>query len=133
MKILSYCKDGGPESTVSGFFFVEIKSWFSVVLLVFQNGSRPAYHSHAFNCYSWLLKGTLVERLLKGKTNVYTPSIFGFPTYRSTFHQVESLGKSYVLSFRGPWAKDWKEYVPEEQKYVTLTHGRVVKDDGEMV
>ena len=49
MKLFKYMKDGGPESTVWGYFLIEIKSLFTIVLLHFKNGSREAYHNHAFN------------------------------------------------------------------------------------
>ena len=132
MKFMSFGKDGGPESKVWGFWLIEIKSLFSIVLLRFENGTRSAYHNHAFNCFSWLLSGELLETIItEDKTNPsqtkrYYPSIFGFPTYRTTFHQVNSIGTSYVLSFRGPWAKTWKEYIPKEDKTLTLTNGRKV-------
>lgn len=61
MKFLYYGKNGGPESRVWGYFLIEIKSLFSIVLLRFENGSRDAYHTHAFHCFSWLLRGHLTE------------------------------------------------------------------------
>lgn len=41
-------KDGGPESKVWGLWVLRIKTLFTVVLLKFENGTRDAYHSHAF-------------------------------------------------------------------------------------
>lgn len=142
MKFLSKCKDGGPESTVWGYFLCEIKSLFSIVLLRFENGSRDAFHSHAFNCVSWVLKGQLVEEIPpKCQTsgpcktsdncsplhfshfNVYEPSFRPVFTYRSTTHKVVSQGRTWVISFRGPWAKTWKEIVPGEGE-INLTDGR---------
>ena len=123
MKLFSYGKDGGPESTVSGFWLVEIKSLFSIVLLKFENGSREAYHEHAFNAVSWLLSGALVETL-NGRytTKRYFPSFKPIVTKRDTFHKVASFRNSWVLSFRGPWKPTWKEEV--NGKTITLTHGR---------
>ena len=123
MKFLSYGKDGGPESTVSGFWFVEIKPLFSIVLLKFEEGSRDAYHEHAFNSVSWLLKGVLREEHLRGtRINYHVPGWLPIITKRDTYHQVKSLGTSWVFSIRGPWAKTWKEYRPTGE--VTLTNGR---------
>ena len=123
MKFLSYGKDGGPESTVSGFWLVEIKSLFSIVLLRFGHGSRAAYHEHAFDSVSWLLKGRLWEKQLRGTLEDYhKPSWLPIVTKRDTYHQVHSFGTSWVLSIRGPWTKTWKEYRPTGE--VTLTHGR---------
>lgn len=124
MKFLKLMKDGGKESKVWGFFFIEIKSLFSVVLLKFADGSRDAYHTHAFDSVSWVLKGKLKENLLQKGVEVYTPSFSPISTYRDTFHKVVSTGNTYVLSFRGPWVDKWEEFLPGENKFITLTHGR---------
>ena len=42
MKILNIAKDGGPESNVTGYWLVESKRFFSIVLLKFDKGSREA-------------------------------------------------------------------------------------------
>lgn len=124
MKLFQVAKDGGPYSTVLGMWLVEIKRWFSVVLLRFGHGSREAYHSHAFHSVSWILKGTLTEHLMDGTVNVYRPSLKPVFTGRSTFHKVVSEGTTWVISFRGPWKPQWQEYIPGTQEIVTLTHGR---------
>jgi hypothetical protein len=116
-------KDGGPQSRVFGWFF-ESKRWFSVVLLRFDGESRPAYHSHAFNSVSWLLRGRLTEKLLGGGSVVYTPSWKPIMTYKDTFHQVHSSGVSWVLTFRGPWVKTWWEYDERRKSYTKLEQGR---------
>lgn len=139
MKFLSKSKDGGPESTVFAYWLFEIKFLFSIVLLRFDNGSRDAYHSHAFNCISWVMKGRLEEEVVRTEpatvyyglklppysflsTNVYTPSLKPVMTYRTTTHKVVSVGTTWVISFRGPWSKTWKEVVDGQEK--TLTSGR---------
>lgn len=125
MRILKKSKDGGPESLVTGYFLIEIKPLFTIALLKFENGTREAYHSHAFNCISWLLWGRLDEKhKATGRTTVYWPSILPFMVYKTTFHQVYSYGNSWVLTFRGPWNKTWEEYLPDEDRHRTLTHGR---------
>lgn len=124
MKIFSYGKDGGDKSTVWGYWLVEIKSLFSVALLCFEDGSREAYHSHAFNCISWVLKGQLNEKYVTGGGNVYKSGFRPVFTYRDTFHKVSSTGRTWVLTFRGPWSKTWNEYIPETNSLITLTHGR---------
>jgi hypothetical protein len=126
MKLLRFMKDGGPLSRVTGLFVVEIKKLFSVVLLHFFDGSREAYHSHAFNAVSWVLRGKLVENALDGKITEYKPGLKPIFTPRSMFHKVVSAGDTWVISFRGPWVNTWKEYLPAEERFVTLTHGRRV-------
>lgn len=119
-----YGKDGGPESKVFG-YFLESKKLFSVVLLRFEEGTRESYHSHAFNSISWLLRGRLVEKILnKVSAEVHRPGLRPIMTYRKTFHQVRSVGTSWVLSFRGPWSRRWTEYDPRTKKVTQLTWGR---------
>ena len=132
-RFLNIGKDGGPESNVTGYWLAEIKSLFSVALLRFDDGSRDAYHSHAFNCISWVLTGKLEERHLEldhtERVDNHTPSLRPVITRRSTFHRVISRGTTWVLTFRGPWSKEWHEYDPHEGKYTTLTFGRKVMND----
>ena len=124
MKFFSWDKDGGPESKVAGLFLCEIKSLFSVALLHFYNGSRDAYHNHAFNALSWLFSGQLKEDTLAGDTAYYRPGLKPIVTPRNRFHRVTSVGDTWVLTFRGPWVDTWKEYLPKLKEFVTLTHGR---------
>lgn len=133
MKLLQLAKDGGKESYVTGFFFAEIKPLFSAVLLHFAEGSREAYHSHAFNSLSWVLRGRLEENMLNGRVNVYGPGLRPVVTLRSDFHKVVSVGDTWVLSFRGPWAKTWREYLPGLQKLITLSSGRKVVEEAHAV
>lgn len=124
-------KDGGTESNVTGYWLVESKRFGSVVLLCFSKGSREAFHTHAFNALSWVLSGGLAE-FVKGQWAVNTlgPSLKPIITKRDRFHQVHGIhDKTWVLSFRGPWDDKWKEYLPSEDKEITLTHGReIVKE-----
>src|SRR5690348_10763974 len=108
-KFFRICKDGGPESNVSGLFIIESKRLFSIVLLRFADGSREAYHNHAFNAVSWLLRGKLVEYPIEGGRTAHRPSLKPIITPRKMFHMVRSDGVSWVLSFRGPWRSWWNE------------------------
>jgi hypothetical protein len=132
MKFFKKMKDGGAESTVTGYWLVEMKSLFSIVLIKFEGKSREAYHSHAFNCINWVLKGELREDRMWHHTihkinhsyRRFVPSLKPFFILRDDFHKVDSVGTTWVLSFRGPWADRWHEWRPAEDRYVTLTHGR---------
>lgn len=131
MKFFKSGKDGGPDSTVTGYWLVEIKRLFSIAVLRFDDGSRYAYHSHAFNSTSWVLSGLLKEKLLGAPYDeiVYWPSWRPIRTLRSTFHRVKSEGATWVLTFRGPWAKRWREFDPFTNKFSTLENGRVVVEE----
>ncbi len=127
--VLRVTKDGGPESTVWAHWLFESKRWGSIVLLRFEDGSRDAYHSHAFNRISWLLSGGLVEDRIAPSDEVgvfgYLPSAYPIITTRENTHKVTSVGRSWVLSFRGPWAARWREITPNDGE-VALASGRRV-------
>jgi len=142
VKFLELSKDGGPESSVWAYWLFEIKSVASVALLRFDGASRDAYHSHAFDCVSWVLRGELREhRLLVNRRAVtlgtphpfygsisaeYTPSLAPVITRRDHLHRVDSVrkdGPTWVLTLRGPWADTWREWT-RARGYETLTHGR---------
>lgn len=124
MKLLWNKKDGGPESHVY-MYGIESKRFGSVLLLRFEHGSREAYHSHAFNAVSWVLSGKLREYVRKTlQVNIYRPSLSPIRTARSNMHKVYSVGRTWVLSFRGPWVAHWQEI--NEHGLQTLTHGRKV-------
>jgi hypothetical protein len=130
MKLLSLLKDGGPASHVWGYFLIEWKAAFSIVLLRFEHGSRDAWHTHAFGAVSWLLRGALQEQVL-GKDGLvenihwYKPSLLPIWTPRDRCHKVISTKTSWVLSFRGPWTNYWREFIPSLGWY-KFTHGRKV-------
>ena len=127
MKFLKKMKDGGAESTVTGYWLVEIKDWFSIVLLKFEGKSREAYHTHAFNCWNWLIRGALKESRICGDSRYYQDNNSSrfFKITKDDFHKVDSISPvSWILSFRGPWDDTWKEYLPQEDRFRILTHGR---------
>jgi len=126
MKLFFKAKDGGPESEVTGWWLIESKKLFSIVLLRFTGISRPAFHTHAFDAWSWVMTGELIEVFRDGKGRPLRPSFRPVPTPRDTFHQVRATGRTaWVLSFRGPWQKRWKEYLELEDRERYLESGRV--------
>lgn len=136
-RLLTVTKDGGEESRVWAYWLFAWKALFSVGLLRFEDGTRDAYHSHAFDCVSWVLKGQLLEEhrdrtvIWEGRTcnliDVHQPSLAPVVTRRSTYHRVRSIGRTWVLTFRGPWSNTWREALPTgtgDYAERTLTHGR---------
>jgi len=132
MKILEWSKDGGKKSKVWGLFLIEWKAFFSIVILRFDNGTREAYHSHAFNAVSWVISGELIENRIQGfihdeqliDVSVFTPSLKPVVTTRNNLHKVQSKGVTWVLSFRGSWVDHWYE-VNEFGRPILMSHGRV--------
>ncbi len=127
MRFFSKAADGGKDSGVTGYFLVEIKPLFSIVLLHFKKGTRDAYHAHAFNALTLWLRGCVRENVLESKPQeMVTGTIFKAwqwkYTPRTCMHMVEALEPTWALSFRGPWVDQWQEF--KDGKLVTLTHGR---------
>jgi hypothetical protein len=127
--ICEWAKDGGPKSRVEGFWFLRSKKLGTIALMRFNDGSRDAYHSHAFGALSWLLVGELHEETMEydgsRPVTVYRSSIKPIWTPRRRLHKVTSIGISFVLTFRGPWTDRWVEF-DEDGEFVTLTHNRMV-------
>lgn len=125
MKFFKKMKDGGPESPVIGYFLVEIKSLFSIVLLNFT-GTREAYHSHAFNAWTRWLSGVAKELVLEENTERKSFWVAGQwkRTPRNLMHKIIPYGRVWALSFRGPWAKTWQEH--KGGQVITLAHGRKI-------
>ena len=126
MKFFKTGFDGGAKSGVVGFWVVEIKSLFSIVVLKFNKGTREAFHSHAFNAFSWIIKGSFKEHKLDQESRIYTPNLIPKYTPRSNCHKVEALTTTWVLSIRGPWQNTWKEYWPRTKEWVTFQSGRKI-------
>ena len=124
MKMFFKAKDGGKDSFVTGYWLIECKSLFSIVLLRFDPGSREVYHNHAFNALSWVISGSIEEHTLHSWVpNIHLGSLIPIYTSRTTFHKVYGKAeKTWIISFRGPWSKTWKEY---DDKYTVLASGRV--------
>lgn len=116
--------DGGEKSGVTA-YIIESKYLASIALLRFSNGTREAYHSHAFNALTLWFKGRVVEeRLYPGIEQEDTEYRAGQwkITRRDNMHRVRSIGTSWALTLRGPWADVWQEF--RNGKTVHLTHGR---------
>lgn len=129
MRFFEVSKDGGSESHVDGFFLIEIKSLFSIALLRFKEGTREAFHSHAFNALTLWLKGTVEERVLGEhgeESHLWAAGQLKF-TPRNLCHKIIGpRGDVWAISFRGPWRRYWREYLPATDEFVTLTNGRQV-------
>ncbi len=126
MRIFSKAKDGGPRSPVDAYFIIELKNFFSIALLKFNEGSRENYHTHAFDALTWFISGELVEEEVSGDTYVYTRSIWPKCTPKDKCHRVRSLTTSWCFTIRGPWSDTWEEYNERTDTTTVYTHGRHV-------
>lgn len=138
-------KDGGPESRVR-MWGVECKALGSILVLRFEEGTRDAFHTHAFNAWSWVIRGAIVEQTLPAKSEEWDPdprlaTWAGFgpswrPIYtdRRRFHRV--AGGTYgawAITIRGPWWSGWREYHPQDGTQTKLGQGRTVRDSDQHI
>lgn len=124
MRFFEWAKDGGSNSPVDGFFLIEIKWLFSIVLLKFNKGGRENYHTHAFNALTWFLSGDLEEQDVSGDRYQYGQTILPKVTRKTKNHRVLARDNSWCFTIRGPWEDSWTEYNEVEDKTIHLTHGR---------
>src|SRR5687768_18405183 len=102
MRFFSKSPDGGKNSGVTGYFLVEIKPLFSIVLLKFSRGSREAFHEHAFNALTIWLKGSVEECHMDGRRLRFKAGDVKY-TPRTCFHKIIGITDAWAISFRGPW------------------------------
>ena len=124
MKLFEKCKDGGKDSPVDGYFLIEIKGLFSIALLKFNKGGREAFHTHAFDAYTWFLKGNLIEEDVDGSFYVYGRSFFPKKTLKSKNHRVKAIEDSWCFTLRGAWENNWTEYNERLDETTVFSWGR---------
>lgn len=123
IKICKRSHDGGKDSGVTGYWLIEWKSLFSIVLLRFGVGSREAFHEHAFDAYTWWIWGEVVEEYQDGSApKTWKPSHKPKFTPKGCFHRIVAKVPSWAICFRGAWDNTWREHKNGET--YTLTHGR---------
>src|SRR5271156_4188694 len=121
MRFFEKVKDGGPDSLVTAYVLVEIKSLFSIMVLRF-GGTREAYHSHAFNALTLWLKGRVYEFTpFMPRSDRQRPWYAGQWKYtpRGLMHKIRPIGSAWALTIRGPWENTWQEYLPESDEIIT--------------
>jgi hypothetical protein len=139
-------KDGGPESRVF-MYGIECKWAASALVLRFEDGSRDAFHSHAFNAISWVLNssGALWEQI-RGDIAMFHCAPQNYPRYlpwreryapiftaRECCHKVTSFGRTWVLTLRGPWQETWVDIDGATGEATTLRSGRIRAPHEEVV
>lgn len=124
MRIFTKAKDGGPNSPVDAYFLIECKKLFSIAILKFNKGAREAYHTHAFDAYTWFICGELLEQDINGSLYLYARSLMPKFTPKNKNHRVIADKTSWCLTIRGPWSDTWTE--DTDEKTTTLTHGQKI-------
>ncbi len=121
IKLFKKSHDGGPNSGVTGYWLIEWKLGFSIVILRFSKGSREAFHTHAFNALTWWAKGSVEEHFADGSTpKTWKPSLKPKFTPKSCYHKIIGKEVSWAFCIRGPWEKTWKEKRKNGEFFLTF-------------
>lgn len=123
---MSKAKDGGQKSPVDAYFLIECKWLFSVAILKFNKGTREEFHTHAFDAFTWFLKGDLVEECVDGTLYKYARKFLPKLTKKGKDHRVVANKDSWCLTLRGAWSDHWTEYNRDKDQTTVFTHGRKV-------
>lgn len=115
MKIVFFKKkriDLGEQS-VTELTILEYKKWFSIKLFNFHKseGVQDRFHTHAFNAYSFLLKGDYTEEVLEDNKIVKclrsrSKALF-IP--KDSYHRITRSKGCVTLLVTGPWGETFKE------------------------
>lgn len=90
----------------------EFKRLFSVYVHRWNVDYQDRYHTHAFDAWSWMVRGSYKERLYVDD-NTYmehdvTPGFRFIPWF--TNHSIANCRpNTWTVTFAGPWRKTWTE------------------------
>lgn len=115
MKIVFFKKkriDLGEQS-VTELTLLEYKKWFSIKLFNFHKseGVQDRFHTHAFNAYSFLIKGDYTEEVLDGNRIVkcLRSRSKALLIPKDSYHRITRSKGCVTLLITGPWGETFKE------------------------
>ncbi len=127
------------EQTVSELTILEWKPLFSLKLFHFHetDGCQDRFHTHAFNAFSFLLKGDYTEEVIcngvimrrrrSHKRLLFIP--------KNQYHRITRSKGCWTLLLTGPWGSEFKELRHEQgnmYREVTCGEHRVDKHVGKL-
>lgn len=101
------------EQLVSELTILEYKKWFSLKLFHFHKteGSQDRFHTHAFNAYSFLIKGDYTEEVIENdkivKLKRSRKRVLFIP--KDTYHRITKSNGCYTVLLTGSWGNKFKE------------------------
>lgn len=104
---------GLGAQNVTELTILEYKKLFSIKLFKFHktDGKQDRFHTHAFNAYSFLLKGNYIEEVLDGDVIKKLPRnrsrVLFIP--KDSFHRITKSTNCTTILITGPWGKTFKE------------------------
>lgn len=111
---------------IKRFTIIEVKYLFGIIVNVFNTEIQDRFHSHAFNCFSLMLKGHYYEDVIDGNDIVTKKIEKSRFIPRNYIHKITKSTKNAMsVTFEGPWESIWNEYF-DNGRVKTYTWGRKV-------
>lgn len=108
---------------------VECKYIGGIIINYFNTIDQDRFHSHAFNSFSLMVKGSYIEEVIEDNkviTKTITESRFIPKNY---IHKIKASEPDTVsITFEGPWGSSWDEYF-DNGRIKTYAWGRKVLFD----
>lgn len=126
------------EQLVSELTILEYKKWFSLKLFYFHKteGAQDRFHTHAFNAYSFLIKGDYIEEVIEDnkikKIKRSRKKLLFIP--KDTYHRITKSEGCYTVLLTGRWGSRFKELreTSTKGKYLEVLCGDKRKDIKEL-
>ncbi len=129
-KIIHYDSISIGVGNIKRFTIIEIKCLGGIIVNIFNTKDQDRFHSHAFNSFSWMIRGWYKEDVVNINNNIKTleTKIISKSRFipRYYIHKIkESSENAISITFEGSWKSHWKEYFDNEREK-TYTWGRKV-------
>tara|TARA_E500000081_G_scaffold154575_1_gene191916 strand:- start:637 stop:1098 length:462 start_codon:yes stop_codon:yes gene_type:complete len=117
------------EGSVTQFTLFECKELFSIIFYKWNTIDQVRFHTHAFPAYAFLLRGFYHEKVLtedgevvdKVVNQLFKPRFLA----RNYCHSIGYAKPSTMtMVLVGRWSKQWKEYFPDTNTWITYEWGR---------
>lgn len=107
-----------------GWWIIEIKWLFSIVILQFTPGCRENFHTQPFNSLTWWMSEA-EEHTPNSKKSLKPGWI---PTYtpRDKLHRINTETTTWAISIRGKWVDTLKEYNENTKTTIEYSHHRKI-------
>lgn len=110
-KILHYDKTSLGIGNIKRFTIIEFKLIGGIIINIFNTKDQDRFHSHAFNAYSWMIKGYYDEEFIDDCGNhTFQTIIKSRFIPKEYIHKIRESSKNCIsVTLEGPWDNKWLE------------------------
>lgn len=110
-KILHWDNTSLGVGNIQRFTIFEIKYVCGIIVNIFNTTNQDRFHSHAFNAFSWMLRGHYFEEVIEDGAVVTKKIEKSRFIPRNYIHKItQSTPNAMSITFEGPWESTWNEY-----------------------